>query len=548
MCSVNECKLPDYDNHKCILHCKKILTPDDNKEELADFKMGLARYLAVYLCGKSGKWYAYPIDDGCSIDELVDYFAKINQPKPLEDPKNKAITDGLRKEVIPLKEIHFPFIDSADNLNDYLPVLSLFGGIKFQNCHFIDQHNLVFPQTGCFFEGCHFKNQYLVESYSEIPGDEGLPIYRGCQFYKAVGVMGTAQHKQEIRRPLFEDCFFEGDETLLQISHCVFNTSLFSSDPHIIYNPKQTCKLKAFELENCTFNTPFVFNDCILLDKVTIKDCNFEEKFEFKHNVVEVYEQENCNVGVDKVADFFDSFFKESFHIEKSIFKGFVGFEKCIFGEEGENNKKPSGSSNYQPAIFKYVTFLDFANFRYAKFFHGLDIGDSNFKNPPNFLNAEIDHCLENTSRETYRIIKHSFDNVGNFLEANKVFALEMEEYKNELAQQKDFSIEKGVFWFNSFFSNFGQSIWKPVCGILVISIIATFVYSDFVDKLPLWSINGDTTWTRYAIDSLNHWADSLVFSSLLKEHYEFISLIFGVFFSVFSWMTVVAFKRLTKR
>ena len=549
MCSVNECKLPDYDNHKeCILHCEKILTLDDNKEEFADFKMGLARYLAAYLCGKSGKWYAYQIDDGCSIDELVDYFAKINQSKSLEDPKNKAITDGLRKEVIPLKGIHFPFIDSADNLNDYLPVLSLFGGIKFQDCHFIDQHNLVLPQTGCFFEDCHFKNQHLVESYLEIPGNEGLPIYRGCNFYNTVGVMGTPQHKQEITRPLFEDCFFEGDETLLQISHCVFNTSLFSSDPHIIYNPKQTCKLKAFELKNCTFNTPFVLNNCIFLESVVLEDCTFEEKFEFKHNVVKKYEQENCNVGDNKVADFFDTFFKESFHIEKSIFKGFVGFEKCTFGEKNGDNKKQAESSESNQALFKYVTFLDFANFRDAKFFHGLDIGSSNFKNPPNFLKAEIGHDLENSSRESYRIIKHSFDDVGNYIEANEVFALEMTKYRKELSQLKGSSIKKGIFWFNSFFSNFGQSILRPASALVVTSIIAAFVYSDFVDELPLWSINGDTTWTRYAIDGLNHLADSLVFSSLLKDGYEFISLIFGVLLSVFSWMTIVAFKRLTRR
>lgn len=491
MCSVSECKLPSYGGHKeCILHCEKTLSTDDNQEECAAFQMGLARYLAAYLCGESKEWYAHLLNENYSYGDLVDYFSKYNQLLPSEDLDEKDIRDALRKEVISLPKLHFPAIDAKDNDNDYLPVLGLFGGIKFQGCHFIDQHDLVLPQTGCFFEGCYFKSPHLVESYPEVPKNEPLPIYRSCHFYNDVGVMGTSQHKQEITRVLFEDCFFEGVKSLLQISHCIFNESLFSKDSFVRFS----IELKEFEVENCTFNAPFVLNECITLDRVFFKDCEFEEKFEFKHNLVKVYEQENCNVGVDKVADFFDSFFKESFHIEKSIFKGFVGFEKCIFGEMSDDNQIQTDSSNKKPALFKHVTFLDFANFRHAKFFHGLDIGDSNFKNPPNFLNAEVDHCLENTSRETYRIIKHSFDDVGNYLEANKVFALEMERNKYELKNRitetsslsenelKQIKSDLIIFKFNQFFSDFGQS-WKRPFGLIVaLVLISQFFYCGLED------------------------------------------------------------------
>ena len=46
----------------------------------------------------------------------------------------------------------------------------------------------------------------------------------------------------------------------------------------------------------------------------------------------------------------------------------------------------------------------------------------------------------------------------------------------------------------------------------------------------------------------LNQWADSMVFSKLLKDSYEFLSLLYNILLSVFTWMTIVAFKRLTKR
>lgn len=90
------------------------------------------------------------------------------------------------------------------------------------------------------------------------------------------------------------------------------------------------------------------------------------------------------------------------------------------------------------------MTFLSFVNFRNATFNSGLDLENANLKEMPNFLNVKL--LSNNTNRETLRIIKHSFDKVGNHIEANKYFSLEMERHKNDMAGES-WSQEKIVFF-----------------------------------------------------------------------------------------------------
>jgi len=102
--------------------------------------------------------------------------------------------------------------------------------------------------------------------------------------------------------------------------------------------------------------------------------------------------------------------------IEKSIFDDFVGFERCTFGT---NNKLKE-----EIALFKYATFKDFLNARDSKFLSGLDIKNINLQGETNFLDAQIE--VKSSNRETFRILKHSFDSIGNIIEANIYYQKEM--------------------------------------------------------------------------------------------------------------------------
>lgn len=55
------------------------------------------------------------------------------------------------------------------------------------------------------------------------------------------------------------------------------------------------------------------------------------------------------------------------------------------------------------------------------------------------------DIAKENTSQETYRIIKHNFEKIGNKIDANKYHALELEQKKNNLKNSVDEETIKDV-------------------------------------------------------------------------------------------------------
>lgn len=79
--------------------------------------------------------------------------------------------------------------------------------------------------------------------------------------------------------------------------------------------------------------------------------------------------------------------------------------------------------------IFKYVTFQGYSHFREAIFRKGLNLEYSNIENEMNFfaiLGLDSKESMENTTQETYRIIKHQLQKVGNIIDANIYHSLEL--------------------------------------------------------------------------------------------------------------------------
>ena len=131
------------------------------------------------------------------------------------------------------------------------------------------------------------------------------------------------------------------------------------------------------------------------------------------------------NSNFEKLVDFHGTH-SSSLQVMKSIFSDFCALENCKFGIEGKEEK--------DGASFAYTTFLNFITFRDSEFFYGLNLSHSNFTQSPNFSNSKINEA--NTNRETFRIIKHAHDSIGNSLEANESFVLEMKKYKEELKKK----------------------------------------------------------------------------------------------------------------
>ena len=95
-----------------------------------------------------------------------------------------------------------------------------------------------------------------------------------------------------------------------------------------------------------------------------------------------------------------------------------------------------------------------------------MDFENSNLKEQPNFLKTDI--SSKNTNRETFRIIKHSFDTSGNKIEANRFFVKEMQAYRKEVSKEKKCS-ERFIFFMNGFLSEFGGSYFKPILLLIIL-------------------------------------------------------------------------------
>ena len=307
------------------------------------------------------------------------------------------------------------------------------------------------PNVQLFFQDCTFLNDWSIHSYSIIEEVISQAIFQHCNFQRSVisALPENSIDKLEIKNHLFNDCTFKCQVSFYRGTYL---KSIFSNSEKYIQ------KISELKIENCEFEEGLSLNKSEV-DTLIIQNMVFEGKVDIKECVIRY--ALISNVNFKSLFDAYKTKFNQ-FEIKQSIFDDFSGFEKCEFG--------CSTNISLKKIEFEYVTFLNFTNFRKAKFHNGLDFEHTNLKESPNFLNAEINY--QNTNRETFRILKHSFDKIGNQIEANKYFALEMRKYKEELKTKKGLSAEKAVLWLNESISNFGSSIFTPLFLMVVTAII----------------------------------------------------------------------------
>lgn len=360
------------------------------------------------------------------------------------------------------------------------------------------------------FIECVFKNIKSVSfkkctfAASSLPETLDASSYTQCHFKKPVDarIIADVDNFKKGTSDFFMMCtFFEnvvlkGNKGFLNPGACIlpnspfiacnylkmikFEDVEFSESFYFFFNKKNNKGFpKLLVIVGCDVKGDTQLNS-INSKRCFIRNTKFNGKFECKESKFNKFVFVNSNVK--GIADFFKSEFSCSIHVEKSIFESFFGFENVEIGKKHTNC----------PAVFKYSTFLDFANFRSSIFLRGLDIERANFSQSPNFLHSKVEPI--NTPRETFRLIKHSFDDIGNYIEANRFFALEMEQNKEDLKSNTKESLiisEKErnkvksdllIFRFNQFFSDFGQNWKRPFWLILALAVISQFFYCGLED------------------------------------------------------------------
>ncbi len=159
------------------------------------------------------------------------------------------------------------------------------------------------------------------------------------------------------------------------------------------------------------------------------------------------------NATFEDLADFNKTCFNE-INFYKTTFKDISVFTETIFNKEVD---------------FKHTTFEKLSIFRNSKFIDSINLKDAIFKEKANFLEIKTDV----SNRETARIIKDSFEQQNNIIEANKFYALEMKEREKELEEDlkngKNF-FEWLVFKIHGISSNHSQDWLLALFWILNIT------------------------------------------------------------------------------
>lgn len=187
-------------------------------------------------------------------------------------------------------------------------------------------------------------------------------------------------------------------------------------------------------------------NDFSLISKaknVTFQNCQFFEDVEFKHiEFNNIFLFEDCQVN--KMIIF-----------QNIIFKGTSSFINSKF---------------HKKLNFIHSRFDDLALFNDIKA-EKLLLDNTFFRGEANFLKINANMA----DRETARIIKNSFEQQNNIIEANRFYTREMEEREKELTFLKN-PVEWLIFKFHSVTSNHSQDPISPIIWIFSIS----FFYLTF--------------------------------------------------------------------
>jgi len=289
-------------------------------------------------------------------------------------------------------------------------------------------------------------------------------------------------------------------------------------------------------------------NKVIEIRKLIISDCIFNENFKLHNSKVNIFSIEDTDF--EKHADFFKSSFQMgslSENIDERISENDIGFKAinfrglALFGDMRFGKK----------LIFKYVTFESYSHFRKSKLEKGLDLDYSNIQNEMNFFDVQglaTKTAKENTTQETYRIIKHNFEKIGNKIEANKYLALELEQKKITLETKKprewlDYLVFK-AHWISS---EFGTNWLKPMLFIFLTSLMTVgFIHFSLLIDLACSPMSFKLNYISKAINEFFQYMYILNGNNMFAENSK--TLLFNkALLGYFYYQFLVSIRKNTK-
>jgi len=512
-----EDKYFDKKQNKCILHCEKDdwydLNDNNEKdwsksdEKIKYFWTQVRNYILSILNDSEYKSEPYYINFKNYIfpkfeDEYVESY---------EEEPNYWICEYW----------HDNFCDSSITQNNYPNNnLDRIEGFNFNCSIFLD----IVDFSNYEFNNLFFKNVIFNGECKFINSKIASISFQKTIFHKATILKNTSLNFYTYKVKDFEDCeFYETltfdkvvfNENKSKILDLEFNNTkfkrlhihginfekglIFLKKSHIEFLDIQGCKIKNLHIEakvpfiniysntkgidkliikqkqlekliifNSVINSDFLLNDKLYKknDEFKLNLLNFKEstfKGKVKIQFYDCIQDVNFyNTKFEDLADFYRTkFYKVNF--EKTDFKNIAVFSESEF---------------YCDVNFNYTKFLATSIFKDTVITGKLNLRDTIFKDEANFLDIKLSKV---GNRETARIIKDSFEQQNNIIEANKYYALEMKEREKELEENlkngKNF-FEWLVFKIHGISSNHSQDWTLSLFWIFIVGFIAS--YYDF--------------------------------------------------------------------
>jgi uncharacterized protein YjbI with pentapeptide repeats len=250
----------------------------------------------------------------------------------------------------------------------------------------------------------------------------------------------------------------------------------------------------SFKFSSCVFQN-FIFSDAVLGGKIEFNLSEFKSDIYFRNSIFkETVKFYTCtffnklyleNITFEKLADFFDSTFTKSVNFYKTDFKGNVVFSASTFKE----NVLFIYSTIDQSLILRDTKIekgldLSLAIINGKISTHGINIVDEKFEadDSPNLSAEDYEKKLQDNiipirnKRETYRIIKFSFEQISSYIDALRFESLEKITYQKELKSRniKWYNSDMLIFIFNNYSTRHKQS-WGR--GALITLRFSFFFY-----------------------------------------------------------------------
>lgn len=371
---------------------------------------------------------------------------------------NGSFVKHLNEKEIEINNIYFNYFNY-----EYTKIIKCFKKVNFVNCYF--NVNQIELESNVFFNKCYFNNDdekinIFVSNYVKSNSSEDVLFNRSI-FKNKIQLNKLSEYIDEkfitvINVNLFTNCELNG----LLAKNIRFKSNFFINKVTLL-DEKLYSKLEGeYSLINCIFEKEFKIKD-----SNSIKEINFRETiFQDKCKIVEC-EIENTIFKQTKFLKLtgFDNTKFEKIDFRNARFFSLVRFNKTRF---------------LQSVNFDYTYFNDYSIFTNANFFNKLNLEKTFFKYPGNFLNIKNKenekYKIDVENRETARIIKDSFEQQNNIIEANRFYALEMKEREKELKWSDNF-FDKLVFKFHELSSNHSQNWLLPIFWIVFFGLICSF-------------------------------------------------------------------------